>query len=275
MTESTPTSDFQQRITVAVAAGDTIAARNAHREWLNAEPNNISALLGLARLLPVVAERERLIERALAIDPDHLDALAANADIQHWKAQGVHIVTVPRFAPTQPLPPETAPVAPPPLVMCPKHPQTEATLRCHSCGTPLCVQCAIPNEVGHLCAECRDQRIPERYRSTRAQQLVSALVGALLAIVIPLPLSLLLSIPFIGLFAFLLGGTLVGNLAGQICERILRKRGRGIITGASSGIVIGSVLVMGWLGFFGNLLLIMIGIMYVFVAIRSLRQSLQ
>jgi hypothetical protein len=136
------------------------------------------------------------------------------------------------------------------------------------------VQCAIPNEVGHLCAECRDQRIPERYRSTRAQQITSALVGALLAIIIPLPLSLLLGIPFIGPFVFLLGGGLVGNVSAQICERLLRKRGRGIATGASSGIIIGSVLVMGWLGFYGNVLLIMIGIMYVFVAIRSVRQSL-
>jgi hypothetical protein len=274
MTESTPTSDFQQRITAAVAAGDTVAARNAHRDWLQAEPDNVAALVGLARLLPIVAERERLVTRALAIDPHSADALAAHADIQQWKAQGVHIVTVPRFAPTQQLPEEVPPPAPAPVVMCPKHPANEATLRCHSCGAPLCVQCAIPNEVGHLCAECRDQRIPERYRSTRAQQITSALVGALLAIIIPLPLSLLLGIPFIGPFVFLLGGGLVGNVSAQLCERLLRKRGRGIATGASSGIIIGSVLVMGWLGFYGNVLLIMIGIMYVFVAIRSVRQSL-
>jgi hypothetical protein len=274
MTNTTPASSYAQQVQAAINSGDTIGARNLYRSWLAVEPDNCHAMLGLARILPIVDERARFITRVLELEPDNSEALAAHEEIQRWQAQQVKIVSVPRFVHTQPLPEEAPPPPVVEVVMCPNHPAQEATLRCHSCGAPLCVRCAIPNEVGHLCAACRDMRIPDRYRSSFGHQLISAIIGAGIAGLLPLPLSLILGIPFIGPFAFLLGGALAGNVIAQLSERMLQKRGKGIASAASSGIIIGAVMVMWVLGFHTNLLLLMIGILYIFVAIRSVRQSL-
>ena len=74
MTNTTPTTSYAQQVQAAINSGDTIAARNLYRSWLAVEPDNCQAMLGLARILPVVAERARFVTRVLELEPNNSEA---------------------------------------------------------------------------------------------------------------------------------------------------------------------------------------------------------
>lgn len=257
----------------AMATGDTVGARNYLRQLLELNPNDVATLLALAKLLPVVSERQRLVKQALSLSPNHPEVQAAASQIDEWIAQGIQIVAVPRQTDTKQLiEPEPAPVVE--LIMCPDHPDTEATLRCTSCNRPICVRCAIPNEVGQLCKTCRTQRIPERYRTNIGHHMIGFFVGFLAATIVPLPVTFVLGIPFLGPFIFLAAGALAGNLAARISERLSQKRGRHLATATSIGIGVGMFGFLVLTGALTQPFLIMLGIIYVFVAIRGVQQGL-
>jgi hypothetical protein len=257
----------------AMLDGDTVGARNHLRQLLELNPNDVPTLLTLAKLLPVVSERQRLVNQALSLSPNHPEAQAASQQITDWLDQGIHIVTVPRKTDTQQLL-EPAPPPPSTIVMCPDHADTEATLRCTSCERPICVRCAIPNEVGQLCKNCRTQRIPERYRTNIGHHMIGFFVGYIASAVLPLPVLFIISIPFLGPFIFLAAGALAGNLAARISERLSQKRGRQLATATSIGVGLGMASFLLLIGAITQPFMIMLGIIYVVVAIRGVQQGL-
>ncbi|MEY3990089.1 MAG: hypothetical protein RI985_1170 [Chloroflexota bacterium] len=249
----------------AMLAGDTVGARNLLRQLLDLNPNDVPTLLTLAKLLPVVSERQRLINQALALSPNHPEVQAAAQQIAEWNAQGVQIVTVPRLTDTKQL---MEPPPPPPanVVMCPDHPDTEATLRCTSCDRP--------NEVGQLCKNCRTQRIPERYRTNIGHHMIGFFVGFIASAILPLPVLFIISIPFLGPFIFLAAGALAGNLAARVSERLSQKRGRQLAVATSIGVGLGMASLMLMLGAITQPFMLMLGVIYVIVAIRGVQQGL-
>ena len=259
----------------ATARGDTIAARNYYRAVLAQQPHDIDAILALAQLIPVVSERQRLLAQAQVLEPDNPAVLAAISENNHRIAQGQKIVVFPSNDAKTTDTPESLTIPPKPLVMCEVHTTIEATLRCTSCDRPMCVRCTIPNEVGQLCPNCRDNRIPERYRSTLQHWLIAGGVSVVLATIIPIPLVFLLNIPFIGSLLFLAGGMLIGNLSAQITLRLTAKRGRQMIMASGIGVGIGSLIAM--LILFGSnisLMLLVLTVLSIALAVRSLQQTL-
>ncbi|MFZ9858186.1 MAG: B-box zinc finger protein [Roseiflexaceae bacterium] len=274
MTENTRES-LRSAAQQAIIAGDTVGARNILRQLLDLNPNDVTTLLALAKLLPVVSERQRLINQALSLSPNHPDVQAAAQQIAEWTDQGIQIVAVPRKTDTQqleePLPPSPPPVN---IIMCPDHPDTEATLRCTSCDRPVCVRCAIPNEVGQLCKNCRTQRIPERYRTNIGHHMIGFLVGYIAAAILPLPVLFVISIPFLGPFIFLAAGALAGNLAARVSERLSQKRGRQLAVATSIGVGLGMASFLLLIGALTQPFMLMLGVIYVVVAIRGVQQGL-
>ncbi len=257
----------------AMLAGDTVGARNHLRQLLELNPNDVPTLLTLATLLPVVSERQRLVNQALTLSPNHTEAQAAAQQISDWLDQGIQIVAVPRQTDTTQL------MEPPPpprtdITMCPDHPDTEATLRCTSCDRPVCVRCAIPNEVGQLCKACRTQRIPERYRTNIGHHTIGLFVGFLAAAILPLPVLFIISIPFLGPFIFLAAGALAGNLAARVSERLSQKRGRQLAVATSIGVGLGMASFLLLIGALTQPFMLMLGVIYVVVAIRGVQQGL-
>lgn len=274
MTENTSES-LRTAAQQAIMSGDTVGARNLLRQLLEINPNDVSTLLALAKLLPVVSERQRLIDQALSLSPNHPDAQAAAQQIAELRSQGIQIVAVPRQADTQELTePPKAPPIPINLIMCQDHPDTEATLRCTSCNRPVCVRCAIPNEVGQLCKNCRTQRIPERYRTNIGHHMIGFFVGFIAAAILPLPVLFIISIPFLGPFIFLAAGALAGNLAARVSERLSQKRGRQLAIATSIGVGIGMASFLLFIGALTQPFMLMLGIIYVVVAIRGVQQGL-
>lgn len=272
MTENTR-ENLRSAAQQAMLAGDTVGARNLLRQLLELNPNDVPTLLTLAKLLPVVSERQRLINHAISLSPNHPDVQAAAQQIAEWTAQGIQIVAVPRQTDTRQL---MEPPPPPPtnIVMCPDHPDTEATLRCTSCDRPVCVRCAIPNEVGQLCKNCRTQRIPERYRTNIGHHMIGFFVGFIAAAILPLPVLFIISIPFLGPFIFLAAGALAGNLAARVSERLSQKRGRQLAMATSIGVGLGMASFLLLIGALTQPFMLMLGVIYVIVAIRGVQQGL-
>ena len=79
---------------------DTVSARNYYRAQIAQNPKNLTAYLSLAKLLPVLMERERILARAQRIAPE--DAVIAEAlqATQALMLQGVTIVPVTRIPET-------------------------------------------------------------------------------------------------------------------------------------------------------------------------------
>ena len=284
--DSTPTNELDRN--------DTISARNYYRAQIAQSPKNLTAYLSLAKLLPVVMERERVLARAQRIAPD--DAVVAKAlrDTQELLLQGVSIVPVPRIPETVDLNqnpandviadtaisteltiiPELVPE--PETVYCPNHPDALALLRCIVCEKPLCARCATMTAVGQLCDDCRIARIPERYKSKIGHSVLTFFFAVSLTGLAILLTQRLLAFPFIGSFLFLAAGIVTGNLVVSVVTRLLDKRGKPLViaAGVGVGVACGLMYVLsifaGTIDIFYLLLLVMFSIL----AIRNIQQRL-
>ncbi len=260
----------------ATARGDTIAARNYYRDVLGHQPHDVDALLALARLIPVVSERQRLIAQAQLIEPENPAVLAAATEIEKNISQGLKIIIVTTndtLQSNQITAVESAPAKP--LVMCPVHGTRAAPLRCTSCDRPMCIRCTILNDVGQICPSCRYKLIPERYRSALRHWLVAGSITAIFATIIPIPLVFLLKIPFIGSLVYIAGGMLIGSLSAQITIRLTAKRGRAMIIASGIGAGIGAIIAMMILfGSHISLMILLLTGISIALAIRNIKQTL-
>ena len=257
--------------------GDTVAARNYYRAVLAQAPDDVEALLALAKLISIVSERKRILAHAIKVAPQNAAVQTAYADVEALLSSGQKIVIVDTTGSidTQAVNDAIAQHAEPVVSACAVHPEYEATLRCTGCNRPMCVRCMVPNDVGQLCRECYYKRIPERYRSSWTHWLAGGLIGFVLAAIIPIPLVFLLSVPFIGPMLYLAGGFLTGGLTAQLCVRVIRKRGQAMIVACGVGTGIGAAVAMiSLFGLHTPLMVLALTVLSVVLAIRSLQQQL-
>ena len=254
MSDATNTQPANSQAENNTSRHDTVSARNFYRAQIAQNPKNLTAYLSLAKLLPVLMERERILARAQRIAPD--DAVVAQAlkATQELLLQGITIMPVPRIPETinleldaaaehyaqsnistdMPLIPEL--IAEPVSVYCPKHPEAIALLRCTSCDEPMCARCATMTAVGQLCETCTLARIPDRYKSRFGHQVLTFLFALSVTGIAILLASLLLPLQFIGSFLFLAGGILTGNLVVSTVTRFIKKRGHALVIAAGIGV---------------------------------------
>lgn len=274
---------------------DTVSARNYFRAQIAQNPKNLTAYLSLAKLLPVLMERERILARAQRIAPEDAAIAEALQATQALLLQGVTIVPVTRIPETINLELEAAadviaqsgistdlPIIPelvpePVTVYCPTHPEAIALLRCISCDQPMCARCATMTAVGQLCDNCKFARIPDRYKSRLGHHVLTFLFALSLTGIAIVLASFIVRFPFIGPFLFLAGGILTGNLVVTTVTRLIKKRGRalviaaGIGVGVSCGIVYGFRLLTGQ----GDVFTLLLIVMFAVLAIRNIREQLR
>jgi hypothetical protein len=274
---------------------DTVGARNYYRAQIAQNPKNLTAYLSLAKLLPVLMERERILARAQRIAPDDAAITEALQATQAMLLQGVTIVPVTRIPETINLELEAAadviaqsgistdlPVIPelvaePITVYCPNHPEAIALLRCISCDQPMCARCATMTAVGQICDKCKHARLPDRYKSRLGHHVLTFFFAVSLTGIAIMLASFIVRFPFIGPFLFLAAGILTGNLVVTTVTRLLNKRGRplviaaGIGVGVACGMVYGFRLLTGRFDVFTLLLIVMFAVL----AIRHIREQLR
>lgn len=295
MSDPSPNTTTSNTPVSTVNRHDTVSARNFFRAQIAQNPKNLTAYLSLAKLLPVLMERERILARAQRLAPD--DAVVANAlaDTRELMLQGMTIVPVPHIPETINLELDAASdvfahtgisteltiipelVPEPVAVYCPDHPEALALLRCTSCERPMCARCATMTAVGQICDTCTVARIPDRYKSRLGHQVLTFLFAVSLTGVAIVLASLILPFPFIGPFLFLAGGILTGNLVVSTVTRLVKKRGRALVIAAGVGVGVASGLVYGFrfLTDRFDLFYLLLIVMFAVLAIRNIREQLR
>jgi len=128
---------------------------------------------------------------------------------------------------------------------CINHPQRETTLRCNSCGAPICVRCARRTPVGFRCKACIDAQQSVFYNSRWYDYLVAGVV------------SLIMSVVAAGMvawggrggwagwwFAGIVSPIAGGIIGGAVHWAIGRRRGRWIWLVVAACIVVGALAML-------------------------------
>jgi hypothetical protein len=126
------------------------------------------------------------------------------------------------------------------IIVCHWHPQTETTLRCYQCNTPICAKCAHRTPVGYICRNCRQGHKQRFEQSTRTDYVLAGVVSIILGGVASL-------IPMIGSWWFILFlSPLSGTLIAEVIWRVVgRRHGQHLWWLAVAGIVVGTLPVLG------------------------------
>ena len=119
---------------------------------------------------------------------------------------------------------------------CPKHPRSEANLRCNRCGRPMCTKCAVHTPTGYRCDDCvRGQQ--KVFITAKPQDYV---FGPLVAGVLGLIGGIILS--GFGFFMLFLAPVAGGIIAEAVRWVIGRRRAKSLFQVVAGSIVAGALL---------------------------------
>jgi hypothetical protein len=266
-------------------AGKRAAAAQLYQEILDEAPQAVAAWLGLAQVAATDEAKRAAYEQVLRLEPDNKEAVTG----LDWLANGRPPEVVEETAvSSEPVaaveePGETA-VFPPDEpttvaeenydLVCYRHADRQTSLRCYSCGRPICIECTHKTPVGYICPVCQREAEDVFFNAKSSDYLVAPAVA--------LPLSLLAGFLVVQLggrggfllffIIFAVSGA-IGSFIGRLAKRAIgQRRGRYLPHAVAGMVVLGALpfLLLPLLGLlFGgvsNLLgLIMPGI-YLFVA---------
>lgn len=126
----------------------------------------------------------------------------------------------------------------PPTLYCANHPTVETSLRCKTCGKPICPKCAVLTPTGYSCKEClnRQQKIFETanwydYPLTFFIALILSYLGSRL-------------IPSLGFFTIFLAPIAGVGIAEAIRWITKRRRGKRLFQLAALAAVLGALPVL-------------------------------
>ena len=229
-------------------AGKRAAAVQIYEQILEEDKTAEEAWLGLASVTVDEAEQKKLYVHVLTLNPDNEIALRELARLRG------EIVTTPEPVAPEPVVEETAVAEADPHehdevieeayeLACYRHPNRNTSLRCYTCGKPICTQCAIKTPVGYRCPDCVRELEDKIFEATPRDYL---LVPAIL-----LPLGLIIGylvVRFAGgglfllLFMFAIAGG-IGNWLGRVGHRVAgRRRGRYLPVIAAACVALGVLI---------------------------------
>ena len=144
---------FIQQGRIAALAGDTSSARAHFRRAAELDSACAEVWIGLSGVVPVLAEKRACLQRALALDPQNMEAQAGLCYVEQLLADGVRIAPSQRAEPriTSAAPPDVENQTEPALEYCYNHPERETGLHCVQCALAICGTCARVAPVGQLC----------------------------------------------------------------------------------------------------------------------------
>ena len=157
------------------ANGKRSAAQELYEDILAEAPNSADAWAGLGEVGANDAAQEEAFNKALELDPDNRRALIGLA-----KLRGEEIdlpeetpEPEPKPVPVEPEEPEDETVY---EFVCYRHPNRETSLRCYTCGKPICMKCAQKTSVGYACPDCiRD--LEDKYYNSQSSDYIVAPIG--------------------------------------------------------------------------------------------------
>lgn len=209
--------DLLREADAAARAGDRSEAERLYRRVLDRSPANVPAWLGLGTVLTEPGRKAECFQQVLELDPGNADAAAS---LERLRA--------------------VLPAASAEKLYCAFHPHVETVLRCSQCGRPICVRCAHPYPVGHLCPACVRERRPLYYQAGPLQLLAAGAVALVLAGLVGWVATYVVRFGFI---PALLGGPLVGSgIARAALWAGQRRRGLAVQLVVAAAIVVGSAL---------------------------------
>lgn len=211
------------------ANGKRSAAEDLYRQITEEAPNLADGWAGLAAVLLDPAEKEAALEKALALDPQNGRALAGLAEV---RGEPIPETAVAEPEP-EPEPVHTHTAVSPEeeevhVYYCYRHPNRETSLRCYTCGKPICTDCAVKTSVGYSCPDCLHELQDKYFNATH----IDYVIASVLAVILGLISGALVG--FVGAFTgflfwmimFFAGGA-VGTFIGGILKRAIgRRRGR-------------------------------------------------
>lgn len=221
-------------------SGKLAAARQVYRQILDEAPNTAVALVGLAELAIDPAQKERLFQQALAVEPENRAAQNGLA-----RLNGEPVAEPVIEAVVEPEPEPVAATAVPDHIheddedvtaVCYRHPSRETALRCYTCGKPICTQCAVKTPVGYSCPDC--------IRELRTGYYNATFLDYGIAFVVTLLLSMLASyfVGFLGFFIIFVA-PVAGTIIGRITFRAVRRhRGRWLPHCVAGSVVLGALV---------------------------------
>lgn len=232
----------------AMNAGDVLVARGYWRRATRVAPDRLDIWLSLLDVTDTQVERKRCLEHILRLDPGNVDASTELETIRQAEQAEMAVAPEPKAADdVSPaavqgrlaMRPDVtdemrlqwdARLASGEALYCINHPQTETTLRCNSCGAPICARCAVRTPVGFRCKACIKAQQAHFYTSLWYDYPVAVFISLVLSV----PAAVLAGMA--GWWFALIISPIAGGIIGGIVHRAIgRRRGRWIwlIVGAS------------------------------------------
>ena len=255
------------------ANGKRSAAEELYRQITKEAPESAAGWAGLAGVLLDPAEKEQAYEKALALDPDNKAALIGLAELR-----GEPIPEFPEEIEEEPEP-EPAPTAVTPdeeeeahIYYCYRHPNRETSLRCYTCGKPICIDCARKTSVGYSCPDCQRELQDKYFNATNMDYVLASILAVVLGVIGGVVIG------FIGVLTgflfwiimFFVGGAAGSFIGGVLKRAIGRRRGRYLPMIVAVIIVITTilpVLVLGG-GFIGMIIYLVTAVPAVYYQMR-------
>lgn len=195
---------------IAAQHDDWHAARQHFRLATELAPDCAVAWVGLAQVVPMLAERRTYLQRAIELDSFNqesvtylrmVDALLSGGhyldpSVQQSNSYGWRNVTAASVDEPEPSLPRTT---------CYNHPDRETGLHCTQCNQPICSACSVPAAVGQLCQTCASSRRPANYQvSAHHVAIATPLVMVLAAILSTIEVVVMTQLPIISFFLYAL-----------------------------------------------------------------------
>ncbi len=250
------------------ANGKRSAAKELYEEIIAEVPDAADAWAGLGEVTIGDDAQEEAFNKALELDENNRRALIGLAKLRGEEIDllGLEPDPKPKAEPVQsPEPVDEAVYE----LACYRHPNKETSLRCYTCGKPICIDCAKKTAVGYACPDCIRELEDKYFNSQTSDYIVAPIVAFILGLIGGVVLTLLGS--FGGIFLWFIlaaAGGAVGSFIGGIIKRAIgRRRGRYLPIVVAVVTIVATILPSILVGLGFNL--IVLGI-YLFFAIPAI-----
>jgi hypothetical protein len=195
--------ELVQQAREAMAEGNMLVARGYWRRATRIAPDRLDIWLSLLEITDLPAERRRCLEHIVERDPDNViayneleqmrEAERGEAERADAAPDSESVVAVPQstMQPRLAMRPDVTDemrlrwdnqLASGETLHCINHPHVETSLRCNSCGAPICARCVVRTPVGSRCKACIKAQQAHFYTSYWYDYPLAALVSLVLSI---------------------------------------------------------------------------------------------